>query len=90
MSIIVRCKKCDFNIDNPTFEDCYKHCWRKNGVPIEERDPDAPPPIGIMPRAIWEANRKRDIVDAMKRYVDAGVHIPDAWINELHDLEYRF
>lgn len=63
--------------------------------PVEEKESDVeeapctPPPLGIMPRNIWEEKRRQDIVDAMKRYADANAHIPADWINELYDLEYR-
>lgn len=53
-------------------------------------DGNKKPPLGIMPRAIWEEKRKKDIIDAMKRYMNEGAHIPLDWINELHDLEYNF
>lgn len=60
---------------------------------IEESAPDPvdnkKPPLGIMPRTIWEEKRKKDIVEAMNRYVNEGAHIPHDWIDELYDLEWN-
>lgn len=94
MSITIRCKKCQFDKDNPTFEYCYEHCWKRRSENMLKDYYDEPikikePPIGIMPRAIWEDKRKRDIVNAMKRYADEGVPIPLEWIDELNDIEWR-
>ena len=44
------------------------------------------PPLGLMPRWLHNKRRKREIVEAMLRYIDAGVAIPNEWIQELQDL----
>lgn len=41
------------------------------------------PPIGIMPKEIWETQRIGDILDAMERYSQANQPIPIAWVSEL-------
>ena len=44
------------------------------------------PPIGLMPKEIWETKRINDIFDAMERYSKANQPIPIAWIFELKQL----
>ena len=44
------------------------------------------PPIGIMPRYIWVAKRKREILDAVKRFIEAGAEIPTEWLDEYIDI----
>lgn len=47
------------------------------------------PPIGLVPRDIWQDQRKRDIIEAIRRYNDAGIRIPNYWINELAYLVFE-
>lgn len=44
------------------------------------------PPLGLMPRYIHEDKRIADILNAMKRYSEAGYAIPCEWVLELRDL----
>ena len=44
------------------------------------------PPLGLMPRAIHDFNRIREIVEAIERYSDAEKPIPLEWVGELKDL----
>lgn len=44
------------------------------------------PPLGLMPRAIHDFNRIREIVEAIERYADAEKPIPLEWVGELKDL----
>ena len=57
---------------------------------IEESEPDPDenkkPPLGIMPRELWEERRIREILAAMKRYEKENVPIPQEWARELRDL----
>lgn len=43
-------------------------------------------PVGIMPREIWLAKRKAELIAAMERYAKAGKPIPLEWIIELREL----
>ena len=51
---------------------------------------DQKPPLGIMPRPIWldviVRSRCLELLNAMKRYVEAGKKIPVEWIEELKAL----
>ena len=40
-------------------------------------------PIGIMPKNIWEMLRAKHLIEAMKRFSDAGKPTPPEWIEEL-------
>lgn len=44
------------------------------------------PPLGIMPRKLWNERRVVDIVEAAKRFRDAGYDIPKEWQDEYNDL----
>ena len=47
------------------------------------------PPIGLMPREIYEriseCKRIDDIIDAMKRYANVGKTVPIEWVEELEE-----
>lgn len=43
------------------------------------------PPTGLPPHYIWIEARIEDLKNAMKRYTDAGLPVPKAWIEELSD-----
>ena len=102
MSKPEKCKYCRFYCQTNSYEAPYCELTRKCVNDMKKVLPECPiktieestskpvenkkPPLGIMPRTIWEEKRKKDIVDAMKRYVDEGAHIPLDWINELYDL----
>lgn len=51
------------------------------------------PPLGVMPRRIWEdkkiQERTKELQDAIKRYVDAGLSYPREWKNELEEYSCR-
>lgn len=44
------------------------------------------PPLGLIPRNIWIANRKVELVGAIQRYLDAKFVVPTAWLEELIEL----
>ena len=44
------------------------------------------PPLGLMPRYLMEEQRTIAILEAMLRYVNAGLLIPVEWTDELNDL----
>ena len=43
------------------------------------------PPLGLHPRKFREWERMKEILEAMLRYVEHGNHIPQEWLDELHD-----
>ncbi len=52
------------------------------------------PPLGIMPKYIWEESceqkRVADLKDAIKRYLEHGGHaIPLEWISEYNEISKR-
>lgn len=38
------------------------------------------PPLGIKPKWAYEHDRIREILKAMKRYIDADVPVPKSWV----------
>jgi len=40
------------------------------------------PPIGLRPKYIVDQLRKKEILQASKRYIDAGKDVPQEWIEE--------
>jgi hypothetical protein len=46
------------------------------------------PPIGIMPKKIWMEHRISELLEAIKRYTDAGINenVVLFWIDELREL----
>ena len=54
--------------------------------------PVTKPPIGVMSREMWNRQRRKDLADAMARYLEAGMKIPVEWIeeyNEINDKEVK-
>jgi hypothetical protein len=49
----------------------------------------AKPPLGLKPRYIAKAHRMNEIKDAVVRYMDAWLPIPDEWITEYNELAAR-
>jgi hypothetical protein len=43
------------------------------------------PPIGLVPKYIWEQQRVVDICEAMLRYAKNGRKLPAEWIIELEE-----
>lgn len=48
--------------------------------------PIAKPPLGVMPREIWDKQRQKDLADAIVRYLEAGMKIPAEWIEEYNEI----
>lgn len=44
------------------------------------------PPLGLIPKHIHDTKRKKEILEAMQRYTDAGKSIPVEWLDELRSL----
>jgi hypothetical protein len=47
------------------------------------------PPLGIMPRKIWDDRRYFDLVDAINRYVEAKIDPPQEWLDEFSEILWR-
>ena len=47
------------------------------------------PPLGLLPKHIWEEQRVWDIAEAMERYRLAGKEIPQEWITEDNKLRNK-
>jgi hypothetical protein len=44
------------------------------------------PPLGIMPHKFWVEKRVTDIIEAAARFRDAGVPVPQEWLDEYGKL----
>lgn len=44
------------------------------------------PPIGIMPKEIWEENRLEALKEAMERRKQVNLPIPLIWVEEYNEL----
>lgn len=47
------------------------------------------PPLGIVPRKIWEDKRLEEIKSAILRYIDSRHAIPLEWVEEYNELIER-
>jgi hypothetical protein len=48
------------------------------------------PPIGLRPKSEVDYERAEEILDAMLRYVKAGVPFPFSWLEELNNIKNVF
>ena len=48
------------------------------------------PPLGVMPRDIWDRKRQEELAEAMARYLEAGMKIPTEWIEEYNEISDRW
>ncbi|MCG7345336.1 hypothetical protein MHZ92_14445 [Sporosarcina sp. ACRSL] len=44
------------------------------------------PPIGVMPRMIWDEKREDDLARAIERYIADRRQVPPEWITEYNEL----
>jgi hypothetical protein len=44
------------------------------------------PPIGIVPKNIWKSIRFNNLKEAMIRYLDAGLELPNEWTEEYNQF----
>lgn len=47
---------------------------------------DIKPPLGVMPKYIWDRKRKEELAAAIDRYSDAGKRIPEEWVEEYNEI----
>jgi hypothetical protein len=81
------CKKCGgvMHTDGIALEQTF--CGRPDFAGGNEQDAIIKkPPLGLIPKEIFQQNRALDIIAAMDRYVRADKPIPRAWITELDSL----
>lgn len=55
----------------------------------EEQENGKKPPLGLMPRKLWDEKRANEIKAAINRYTKAGLEIPTAWVEEYFEIEER-
>lgn len=48
--------------------------------------PTMPPPVGLRPAFLAREARMQEIAEAIDRYDEAGLDIPDEWMDEYQDL----
>lgn len=48
------------------------------------------PPVGIMPRKFHDERRMIALMDAVKRYAEAGFEPLPIWFEEIHEIEARW
>lgn len=64
-----------YNLSDYTpFKDFMATCFNKQ------------PPLGLKPKEIVDKERTKEILEAMLRYVEADVKVPNAWWQELGDI----
>ena len=44
------------------------------------------PPLGVMPKSIWDRKRIASLKEGIKNYLDADKDIPVDWVTEYNDL----
>lgn len=48
------------------------------------------PPLGVVPRDIWDRKRQEELAEAMGRYMEAGKRIPKEWLEEYNEISARW
>lgn len=63
-----------------------------NGIDelCEPKCPYHKPPLGIMPRDMWERERQKELVEAMTRYLEVNKRIPKEWMEEYNEISDRW
>lgn len=44
------------------------------------------PPVGLMPKYIWDEQRHEEVKDAIRRYLSEDCQIPTEWIEEYNSF----
>lgn len=71
---------------NCDFKNKENMCIARRDKCVFSYTPAIKPPIGIMPRKMWDKQRQKDLADAMFRYLEAGMKIPAEWIEEYNEI----
>lgn len=48
------------------------------------------PPLGVIPRYIWDWKRQEELAEAMERYLEVGMKIPTEWLEEYNEISDRW
>lgn len=70
--------------ENIPYEEVYTDDLDKIDVPNPRKA--VKPPLGITPKRIWQELRLQDITEAIQRYKDTNMTIPNKWIEEYNEL----
>jgi hypothetical protein len=54
----------------------------KDRLAEEAKSKTRKPPLGIMPRKLWEEHRKQEVYDTVARYLIDGWEVPDLLMEE--------
>ena len=57
---------------------------------MTQKDIKPKPPLGVVPRNIWDRKRQEELAEAMARYLDAGKRIPKEWLEEYDEISDRW
>ena len=69
-----------------SMEERCRRCWDRT-IPENEEEPKCEkPPLGVMPKYIWDKKRLSDLASAIQRYIDAEKAIPKEWVGEYNEL----
>ena len=47
------------------------------------------PPMGIMPRWLWDEKRQEELTAAMCRFFEVGRPVPAEWVDEYNELSEK-
>lgn len=47
------------------------------------------PPLGVIPRDMWDRKRQEELTAAMRRFLEAGKKIPKEWLGEYNEISDR-
>jgi hypothetical protein len=53
-------------------------------------DEQTRPPLGIMPKYIWDSRRFQDLQYVIARYLEANQPIPPQWVDEFITLSLEY
>lgn len=69
-------------------------CYASNEKPVHVDEnilaAKPKPPLGVMPRDIWDRKRQEELAEAMERYLEAGMKIPTEWLEEYNEISDRW
>lgn len=44
------------------------------------------PPLGVLPKFLWDEQRMVDLTEAINRFMDANEPVPSEWVQELAEI----
>ena len=48
--------------------------------------PTERPPLGLIPKEVWQSKRFKEVCEAITRYYTSGFQIPLEWVEEYNEL----